>query len=59
MTAHFSPLRPVSLHVGADECHIGAMDEEQVNRVIAVLDEQRPTSATVRQWAKARKAVTA
>lgn len=38
-----------------DECHIGAMDEAQIARVIAVLDAQRPTSATVRQWAKARK----
>lgn len=42
-----------------DACHIGAMDEEQIARVIAVLDEHRPTSATVREWAKSRQAVAA
>lgn len=47
------------LGITKDACHIGAMDETQIAHVIAVLDEQRPTSATVRVWAKARKAVAA
>lgn len=38
-----------------DECHIAMMDEMQVHCVISVLSEKKPTSATIRAWAKAQK----
>jgi hypothetical protein len=38
-----------------DDTHIAMFDEAAVRRAIAILDEHKPTSASIRDWAKARK----
>lgn len=38
-----------------NECHIAMMDEPAIERVIQILDQYKPTSATIRAWAKQSK----
>lgn len=36
-------------------CHIGEFDVQACERVVAIIQEQRPTAVTVRAWWKARQ----
>lgn len=39
----------------ADECQIAMFDEARCNWAIQIVADLRPTSATIREWAKARE----
>lgn len=41
------------LGIDRRDCHIGMFDVEQCRRTIAVIQEQAPTAAFIRAWAKA------
>ena len=43
------------LGIPVQDCHIGHFDALRCARVAQVIQEQRPTAATIRAWFKARK----
>lgn len=42
------------LSMPIEACHIGQFDVEDCRRVVELIDEQRPTAATVHEWAENR-----
>lgn len=42
------------LDIPVAECHVGMFTSELCYRTVDVIDKQRPTSATIRAWAKAK-----
>ena len=42
------------MRLSVDECHIGTFDVEHCREVIAIVQRENPTAATIRAWAKAR-----
>ncbi len=42
------------LQMPASDCHIGGFDTEQCQKVIAIIEQEKPTAFTIRAWAKAR-----
>lgn len=43
------------LGISFNDCHIAMFDQAQCERVVQVINEQKPTSATVRAWFKSQQ----